>query len=179
MKIIFLDIDGVINSYENIHTRTKLYRKNNTPYQDQYGMLFSEENIKYLDLIIKETNCKIVISSSWRRSGLNNMKKMWIDRNLPGEIIDITPIKIKQDILTRFKGGFCRGSEIQQWIEDNHPETYCIVDDDDDMLSHQNFVEINTYKGLDIKTTRKIIKILNQKDGKSNYIRKNTDKTMA
>lgn len=179
MKVLFLDIDGVINSYDNIHTRLKQFRENKIPNRDQFGALFDKKCIKYLDLIIKETNCKIVISSSWRRVGLKKMKEMWITRELPGEIIDITPKRIRTEILAKFKGGITRGSEIQQWIEDNHPYSYCIVDDDDDMLPHQNFVKTNTYNGLDIKATKKIIKILNQKDEKNNFIGKASNSIMV
>jgi len=181
MKILFLDFDGVINPYRNIHTRMEQFRKDKTPYQDQYGGLFDRRCIEYLNWIIKETNCKIVISSTWRYMGLKKIEEMWITRDYPGEVIDITPTKIRTEILTKFKGGITRGSEIQQWIEDNHPYSYCIVDDDDDILPHQNqnFVKINTYKGLDIESAKKIIKILNQKDGKSNYIRKNPNKIVA
>lgn len=46
-KILFLDFDGVITTYKS-------------------GWTFDDKKLKLLDLIIKETQCKIVISSSWR-----------------------------------------------------------------------------------------------------------------
>ncbi len=64
---------------------------------------------------------------------------MWKHRNLPGEVIDITPdLGFNDD-------DSVRGNEIKSWLEKNIDivETYCIIDDDEDMLSEQlnNFVK--------------------------------------
>lgn len=163
MKVIFLDIDGVLNVY--------------CESRDEYGCTFHkhfEENLRW---IIEETNAKIVISSTWRMSGLNIMKEMWLKRGLPGEVIDITPTEV--DVVGR---GTCkfydlvdRGFEIQQWIDDNCVENYCIIDDDNDMLPSQmnNFVRtannqdhpdcVDFGYGLTKKCAEKVIEILNQK----------------
>lgn len=125
MKVIFLDIDGVLNVY--------------CEGRDQYGCTFHQHLVDNLKRIIDETGAKIVISSTWRIDGLDVMKEMWLYRNLPGEVIDITPNEV--DIVNL---GICefydlvdRGYEIQQWIDDNKPEKYCIIDDDNDMLPSQ------------------------------------------
>ena len=63
MKVIFLDIDGVLNVISQGH--------------DEYGSLFHkhfEDNLRY---IIEQTGAKIVISSTWRMSGLSEMQRMW------------------------------------------------------------------------------------------------------
>ena len=76
-KIIFLDIDGVLNVY--------------CEGRDRFGCTFHkhfEDNLKW---IIEETKAKIVISSTWRFSGLSVMQEMWEHRGLTGEVIDITP----------------------------------------------------------------------------------------
>jgi len=61
-KIIFLDIDGVLNvcSME----------------RDEYGSLFHKHFEDNLRWIIDQTDAKIVISSTWRFSGLEIMKEM-------------------------------------------------------------------------------------------------------
>lgn len=157
MKIIFLDIDGVLNVIPQG--------------RDDYGAKFHkhfEDNLRY---IIENTDAKIVISSTWRFSSydpINNMKNMWKDRNLAGEVIGITPhIDVCQ-----------RGKEIQWWL-DNYPkrdeiETYCIIDDDSDMLESQmdNFVKTSNNQdhpdcvdigyGLTKQCSDKVIKILNK-----------------
>jgi len=130
MKIIFLDIDGVLNVIPQEY--------------DEFGGLFHEKFVDNLRWIIEQTNAKIVISSTWRHDGLKSIKNMWKKRNLPGEIIGITPNEV--DVVNRgtckFYDLVSRGHEIQQWINDNNIKHYCIIDDDNDMLQSQkeNFV---------------------------------------
>lgn len=128
MKVIFLDIDGVLN----VHL----------PERDQYGSLFHVQFECNLKHIIDETNAKIVISSSWRHSGLSVMQEMWKYRNLPGEVIGVTPSRSQHDINENcsrmpFNERLERGWEIQEWVDSNSPDKYCIIDDDNDMLPHQ------------------------------------------
>jgi hypothetical protein len=48
--------------------------------------------ISYIRSIIDKTTTKeAVISSSWRTDGLDIMKDLWKYRDLPGEVIDVTP----------------------------------------------------------------------------------------
>jgi hypothetical protein len=131
IKVIFLDIDGVLNVYSQGH--------------DEYGGTFHQHLVDNLKRVIEETGAKIVISSTWRFGGLQRMKDMWEFRGLPGEVIDITP-----DCNDLFnEGSFVfldqieRGHEVEYWL-DEHPEVekYVIFDDDNDFLQHQrgNFV---------------------------------------
>jgi hypothetical protein len=161
-KIIFLDIDGVLNVIGQG--------------QDEFGQKFHKEFEDNLGWIVRETGAKIVISSTWRSSGLEEMQRMWKYRNIPGEVIDITPFEV--DVVQR---GTCqyydmvdRGHEIQQWIDDNGVSCYCIIDDDNDMLPHQmdNFVRTSNNQnhpdcidigyGLTRECSRKVIEILNR-----------------
>jgi len=162
MKVIFLDIDGVLNVY--------------CQGRDEYGCTFHKHFEDNLRWIIEETGAKIVISSTWRRDGLDVMQNLWRHRNLPGEVIDITPTEV--DVV---EYGTCefydlvdRGHEIQQWINDHDIVNYVIIDDDNDMLPSQrgNFVRTANNKdhsdcvdigyGLTRKCSEKVIEILNK-----------------
>ena len=152
-KIIFLDIDGVLNVMSREF--------------DEFGQLFNPIFVNNLAYIIEKTNAKLVISSTWRYSGLNFLKKLWKHRNLPGEIIGITPDLYKN---------VNRGDEIKAWLEKNIDivETYCIIDDDEDMLTEQlnNFVKTSGNidhpdcddigYGLTKICSEKVIEILNK-----------------
>lgn len=126
MKIIFLDIDGVLNVY--------------CQSRDKYGCTFHDNLVDNLRWIIESTNAKIVVSSTWRLSGKQSILDMWEYRNLPGEVIDITPnLTYGSGLNSNTK----RGNEIQQWLDEHIDVTkYVILDDDSDMLKHQmeNFV---------------------------------------
>jgi hypothetical protein len=122
MKVIFLDIDGVLNlCYDYLLSQQGLPSQ-----RDDYGSSFHPHFVENLKRLIEETDAKIVISSTWRLSGLSIMKEMWKHRNLPGEIIDITPCFMR----TR-NTSLCRGDEIQEWLN-NHIEVtnYVYIDDD-------------------------------------------------
>lgn len=132
IKVIFLDIDGVLNVYGIDY--------------DQYGQIFHEHFVDNLRTIIDKTGAKIVISSTWRHGGLQRMKDMWSFRNLPGEVIGITIdcYDLIKEGRFEFYDDVTRGHEIQDWIDDNKKkiQSYVILDDDNDFLPEQrgNFV---------------------------------------
>lgn len=160
MKVIFLDIDGVLN----VMCRER----------DVFGAVFHQHLVDNLARVIKETGAKIIISSSWRHGGLQRMKDMWEYRNLPGEVIGITPDLWREVEGEDFHEKLRRGHEIQV-ILDKMPEitSYVIFDDDNDMLPSQlgNFVYCATNVnhpdcvdlgyGLTNECANKAIRILN------------------
>lgn len=162
MKVIFLDFDGVLNVIPQGH--------------DEFGGIFHPEFVDNLKRIIDETGAKLIISSSWRHSGLERMKRMWEFRGYPGEIIGITPDLWRRVKDEEYHERLQRGDEIQV-ILDLKPEieNYVILDDDSDMLASQmqNFVccssNINHPDCIDIgygltkECTKKAIRILNRK----------------
>lgn len=150
MKIIFLDIDGVLNS-----TRSLIANGG-------YGSIFDHDSWKELDPVAvklishvaKETGSDIVLSSSWRI--LANKKDIIAFQDFLGvSIIDVTP-QSKDDT---------RGEEIKQWLENckEDIDAFCIVDDDSDMLPEQegNFVQTDERIGLTWQNCEDIMLVLN------------------
>lgn len=145
-KIIVLDIDGVL-----VFNTPRCHKV------DAHGSLFASSCVENLKKILDATNADIVISSTWRLSGIDRMLDCWKSRNMPGKIIGITPDIRKKS----------RGHEIKQWINNNGSEkeiSFCILDDDDDMLPEQlnNFVCIDSSTGLTEIDADKAIRILNR-----------------
>ncbi len=155
-KIIFLDIDGVLNVIPQG--------------EDKYGPLFHSHFVSNLEVLINITSSKIVITSSWRKSGLPHMKRMWEFRNYPGEIIDVIPSLFigKQNIdfyndrmfkhPTPKVPGYIipRGCEIEYWLIKLSQEVldepithYVILDDDNDMLLNQQEHYVNCSSSTD------------------------------
>ena len=174
MKVIFLDIDGVLNSRDNLnaltcHRRSNArindvtYKSNSTiKTRDCFGQLFDERCCHWLGYIIEMTGAKIVISSTWRYSGLDFIRDLWQSRNLPGEIIGITPSAISHQDTYNCT---CRGDEIKSYIDENKMiEKFCIIDDDNDMLNDQTqfFVRTDNQFGLCREKALEAIKILNE-----------------
>ena len=75
-KIVFLDIDGVLNTG---WWYTQMDR--NTP-KDKYGYAFDPKSVANLKRILDETGAEIVISSSWKSLGLSELEEMWLDREI-------------------------------------------------------------------------------------------------
>ncbi len=70
-KIIFLDIDGVLN------TRDWHCRMTKDTTHDEFGFAFDPITVSNLANIIDETGAVIVISSSWKFYGVAKLRKMW------------------------------------------------------------------------------------------------------
>jgi hypothetical protein len=167
-KLIFLDIDGVLNPSAYYVMLHRLWKASNGQIKawDKYGFLFFDQNCKALKNIVDETGAKIVICSTWRWAGIMHLKDMWEYRNLAGEIIDITPTEDKLYASGYVKVGdnVCRGKEIQYWIDENKfTGNYVIIDDTKDMLNKQQkyFVSPNGLYGLTMADSKKAIRILN------------------
>lgn len=115
MKVIFLDIDGVLNNQE-VFKRKKEIR------------VWDEKCIDRLNRITEETGAKIVISSTWRRSN-DFYSAIKNEMGITGEIIGKTP-----DYLPRGEPEIYRGDEIQAWLDENpNVKKFIILDDDSDM----------------------------------------------
>lgn len=157
IKIIFVDVDGVFNSETYYRKRAEDGDVRPYPLSE-----FDPEAVKQYMRIIQETGANTVISSSWRHTdGLRSILKNVGFRGSPLDF-EITPYL-----------GTIRGLEIKKYMEgylDKHPdeeiESYCIIDDDIDMLYEQkdNFVRTDAfYGGLTKEKADKVIKILNKK----------------
>ena len=159
-RYLFLDIDGVLNTTSYAMACQWKYGR----IADRDGAFFDPYTVENLKHIIETISIKIVISSSWRMDGINRIKKLWQNRNMPGEIFDITPT-IDDSHSTIVKGK--RGTEIEMWLRENPikqgiPDTYAIIDDEDDVLPSQaNHLFITDEEnGLTEELAEKIIEIL-------------------
>lgn len=166
-KILFLDIDGVLNTK---WWYTQMDR--NTP-RDKYGYAFDPNAVANLKRIIDETGADIVISSSWKSFGLTELIDMWQERNLPGLIIGITPNSVSDELLLNadidsIELFHIRGEEIMQWLANHRKQVsnYAIIDDMDNMLPEQqsHFVHVNPEIGITKKDADRVIIILKNKE---------------
>lgn len=132
MKIIFLDIDGVLNSMQYF-IRTEEERKGIvlTPKRDTvkfWSAMFDPDAVKLLNIAIEKSGAKVVLSSSWRNCHpLSEIRGFLKHHGFIGEIIDKTPQRAPAP-------PYRRGNEIQAWLTE-HPEVekFVIIDDDSDM----------------------------------------------
>lgn len=152
MKVIFLDIDNVLNTDAGIYLYYRKTKKNH--YIDPK----IAANLTKLCNLIPSAN--IVISSMWRGYfSLEQLRDYLKDYVNPEIIIDKT-------LISRFSDWDHpnRGKVIANYLED-HPKIkeYVILDDLDDKISDQHkghFVHVNPLTGLTSKDVHEAFKIL-------------------
>ena len=143
MNLIFLDIDGVMNT-----TKTHILLGNSSSLQERPELYFDPLALSFIKAISNK-GVKIVLSSTWRI----------------GKVIPDIQKKFSFELFSKTDWivDGCRGDEIKRWVV-NNPEVknYVIVDDDKDMLPEQldNFVHICKHEGITYKDMTKICSIL-------------------
>lgn len=167
MKVIFLDIDGVLNNAKFASIWRHLYKSNG--YGGFYtGSKPTKKDIKWdyynvdsLKTLMDKTGAKIVISSTWRFThSINEFKYIFQLYGLKPSIIDITPDHSRLGI--REGVGRTRGDEVNAWLNDHDVDSYVILDDDNDFFPSQNLVLTDDDYGLSDSDMLAAVEILNK-----------------
>lgn len=145
MKIVFLDIDGVI-----AHIGGK----------KEFNFL-CEQSIFVLNLLLIH-DVKVVISSSWRKLfSIDEIKLMFTKNGFAGTIIGVTPVCYGPN------GGsyIDRSIEIQKWLDNNPDVTEFVILDDEEIGGlESNFIKVKNgweKNGLQLSHIEKAKQILN------------------
>jgi len=154
MKILFLDIDGVLNSQEYFADETNFAVEPST-YLGYYAEKMDPKLVLRLNEILARTGAKVVISSSWRSMfSKEEILECLLTNGFVGEIIDTT-LRLLQDI---------RGTEIQIWLDNTQEsvESFVILDDDSDMGPLEDkLVQTTWAKGLQAEHVERSVEMLN------------------
>ena len=149
MNIIFLDIDGVLNSQNKL---IEIYNITGKPHSSIY-FPFDEKCLENLKNLVEETNSKIVITSTWRKyeEKMNVLINKFKEYNLDKSIIGYTPVLNIQ-----------RQYEIIEYLMSLDTNVnYVIIDDITDMGELNNKLIVTNYKtGLTKENVNSAIKIL-------------------
>jgi len=114
MKVVFLDIDGVLVT-DTCHVWE-----------------FSREAIENLEVILESSGCQIVISSSWAHRGRDTVIEKFQKNGF-----DLEP-HLHEDWTSQDWSLADRRDEVCKWLS-KHPEVtgYAVIDDMDCSLPHQ------------------------------------------
>jgi len=158
MKVIFLDIDGVLNSEE--------FLKSN-PHD-----CIDRNNVNIFKNVIDETGAVIVMSSGWR---------LWFDENMMPQdgysqcLYDIlcefdiklfgrTPDFSTEEIRTRKTFSHVKAKEIIAWLNEHESVDKYVVIDDLDLKNEEinaHLVRTNGQVGITEDDARRIIDMFN------------------
>lgn len=151
-RIIFLDIDGVLN--------TKSYRE--SPDVDYYNDFISDYNMRFLKHIVMTTDAKICLTSIWRTYW--SPSKLQFDKS--GEYINRIFERYALEIYDKTPAlNNDRDAEITAYLEENGQavKSYVIIDDFDFKWSDCNkkhLVKTDDENGLNEKTAEAAKQIL-------------------
>lgn len=125
MKIIFLDIDGVLV----LRDAPDDYSENTPPFDPDCVNVFNQ--------ILSETNAIIVLSSTW--------KKVWDLKRLDFIFKFNGVIKSPLDITSDFNN---REKEITDYVQRKAVDEFVILDDMELEIFPKNFIQCNMNEGL-------------------------------
>jgi hypothetical protein len=144
MKVIFLDVDGVLN-------------------QDPDGdhQIINPKNVQVLNWLIERSKAFIVLSSAWRHVlDLEEFKQEMRAQGFkfPERIVDATPF------------GGARGDEIRNYLDMDDERTrlggkkvssFVILDDNEDMADQRDrLVQTNPQTGLTMADAQRALELL-------------------
>jgi hypothetical protein len=122
MKVIFLDIDGVLNC-------------STTPNPRKFPYIIDKKLLARFRKLVDRTGAKVVLSSSWRLDPIGLLAaKHW---RIP--FMDVCPDMPKS----------ARSEEVRSWLS-RHPRAtrYAIIDDEDDELDELPLFQPSSKTGL-------------------------------
>lgn len=135
MKVLFLDIDGVCNS---VYTWQKF---------DGFQGIDPEMAAR-VRRIVAETDCKVVLSSTWR---LDRKSRAHV-REAVCDFIGVTPDLPNET----------RGAEVSAWLSKHSTVSrHACLDDQFDFEPHHNLFRTSSLTGLTEEITEDVIDYLN------------------
>ena len=161
-KVLFLDIDGVLNSnFWNDSHKTEI----------SDGTLIDEEKIKLLASLVKETDSEIILHSGWRFWFDTELNPLGTEANKLVELLEkenlhisgVTPDLTTEEIRKTKKFSLVKADEILLWLNLHHSVTEWVVLDDldlhnDKIKRHQ--VKTDPTIGLTFENVKQAEKIL-------------------
>jgi hypothetical protein len=135
MKVIFLDIDGVLNHQGYLNDKKQAGKELIAKPEDWYGPhQIDPEKTVLLNRIVEETGAVVVICSTWRkRFSRTEMQDILYERGFTGRLWDFTPSPFQKS-----SGRWSStGDEIAKWLAKARAESpgadlvYVVLDDND------------------------------------------------
>lgn len=154
MKVIFLDVDGVLND------RHTLEREPTTGY---IGV--DETKCQLLSEIVQKTGCRIVLSSTWRKHP--KMLPYLYQKLGPvvhGSIVGQTPVLDELTAASTLYRGHTRGDEIAAWLKGTDSAYHFLILDDDPCMGElrEHCLQTDTHIGLTPQLAEQAIERLNR-----------------
>ena len=141
MKVIFLDLDGVLATNKEFYMNERKFKsKNSWANEMDVKYPFNPECVKIFNQIL-ESGYEIVLSSDWKdHKNLDQLKTIFLMNGVKKWPIDVTHSKTVYPNRCELEDD--RYYQIVSWVHKNNPEDWISLDD----LDMTNLFESNGYK---------------------------------
>lgn len=157
-KVLFLDYDGVVNT--PMWTPDGKRCRFNQPSD---GSVNNFQAVQWISESCQKFNYDIVVTSTWR------LRDNYQECLIAGGLRDSVAILGKTEYLWSQENNYCRGDEIEKYLQDHNDIThYIIVDDEYDFLPHQekHIIQTNVNTGFTEDDFLKFKNIITRGDDK-------------
>lgn len=128
MRVLFLDVDGVLNSARYFR---KQERREALPETDEWWtVMLDRVAVLRLNTILQRSGAVVVVSSSWRyHLTTDDMQRVLSRKGFLGAVVGRTPRA--DEVPESLKAQRCRGLEIECWLAKNRDRvtSFAILDD--------------------------------------------------
>lgn len=151
--LIFLDIDGVLNSDRYLATLSTQSRLVD-PADDAYWLeMIDPTAVERLNKLTRLTGAKLVISSAWRTYlGMSRLVPILAGRGVEAEVIDQTPEN----------SDWTRSAEIKCWLSEHPSHGPWVAIDDLELTGLRYAVRTNGREGLQGKHVLRAARLLKE-----------------
>lgn len=156
VHIVFLDIDGVLNTDEFL-CRVQSYPRGSEEHADD-GAYLDPRLVRRLDRLCREASAKVVVSSSWRlMDDFEDIRQWLAQKGLTAEVIGKTP----------YLPNAQRGTEIRYWLDVDGKRmgvsAYVVLDDGSDMDAvRSRFIQTSDQEGLTDEQVDRAVQLLTE-----------------
>lgn len=154
MKVIFLDIDGVLNS--GPYTDAMKQDPNFKPRElsmEWWAEGLDPAAVKLLNSLVERTGAKVVVSSTWRL----HTTVGWLQR-----VLRMRGYEHRVHGMTERFVGRDRSYEIMRWLATTKAEQFVVLDDKREADIAGHFVKTDSEVGLTEELVEKAVRILGE-----------------
>lgn len=149
-KVIFLDIDGVLNSNLWVLQNSGAASRGTSSTLELMRKMINTKHIPFLQRVVSETGAQIVVSSSWRDVlTIDELRDIFSSYGLDAEIIGTTP------------PGHVRRDAIERWLAAHSEISRYVVLDDFDLDVWAEHVRTDVNEGMSNDDATRAIEVLN------------------
>lgn len=161
MNVVFLDIDGVLNSSSSVMAsigpdethpavQTLMSVVGDLPYGVGVALRHVDPvAVGLLNRLLAETNAGLVLIST-HRAHFMKLSSYESDHHLMCLRVYMTAlgIKVPEMFSVTKRMSTTRGAEVEEWLENHPTDKYAILDDSRDFHSYQHLVKVNGKYGF-------------------------------